>query len=45
MAITCLAKRLGTVIRPIRITENEQEIDCQYEKIKGLEPFPFAKAN
>lgn len=26
----------GTVIRSIRLTDNEQEIDCRYEGIKGL---------
>jgi protein PhnA len=26
----------GTVIRSIRLTDNDQEIDCRYEGIKGL---------
>jgi protein PhnA len=26
----------GTVIRSIRLTDNEEEIDCRYEGIKGL---------
>jgi protein PhnA len=26
----------GTVIRSIRLTENDEEIDCRYEGIKGL---------
>lgn len=26
----------GTVIRAIRLTDNDQEIDCRYEGIKGL---------
>ena len=26
----------GTVIRSIRLTGDEQEIDCRYEGIKGL---------
>jgi protein PhnA len=26
----------GTVIRTIRLTENDEEIDCRYEGIKGL---------
>jgi len=26
----------GTVIRSIRLTGDEQEIDCKYEGIKGL---------
>ena len=26
----------GTVIRSIRLTENEEEIDCRYDGIKGL---------
>ncbi|MEO3473894.1 alkylphosphonate utilization protein [Roseomonas sp. CAU 1739] len=26
----------GTVIRSIRLTENDEEIDCRYEAIKGL---------
>lgn len=26
----------GTVIRSIRLTDDEQEIDCRYEGIKGL---------
>jgi protein PhnA len=26
----------GTVIRSIRLTDNNEEIDCRYEAIKGL---------
>lgn len=26
----------GTVIRSIRLTENEEEIDCRFDGIKGL---------
>lgn len=26
----------GTIIRSIRLTDNDQEIDCRYEGIKGL---------
>ncbi len=26
----------GTVIKSIRLTDNDQEIDCRYEAIKGL---------
>jgi len=26
----------GTVIKSIRLTDNDQEIDCRYEGIKGL---------
>lgn len=26
----------GTVIRSIRLTDNDEEIDCRYEAIKGL---------
>ncbi len=26
----------GTMIKGIRLTENEDEIDCRHEKIKGL---------
>jgi protein PhnA len=26
----------GTVIRSIRLTDNEQEIDCRYDGIRGL---------
>ncbi len=26
----------GTVIRSIRLTDNDEEIDCRYEGIKGL---------
>jgi protein PhnA len=26
----------GTVIRSIRLTDNEQEIDCRHDTIKGL---------
>ncbi len=26
----------GTVIKSIRLTDNEEEIDCRYEGIKGL---------
>ncbi len=26
----------GTIIRSIRLTDNEQEIDCRHETIKGL---------
>jgi alkylphosphonate utilization operon protein PhnA len=26
----------GTMIRGIRLTDNEDEIDCRHEKIKGL---------
>lgn len=26
----------GTVIRSIRLTDNDEEIDCRYDKIKGL---------
>lgn len=30
--------RPGTVIRSIRLTGNDEEIDCRYEGIKGLVP-------
>ena len=33
---TNLTLKQGTVIKSIRLTDNEQEIDCQYERIKGL---------
>ncbi len=33
---TNLTLKQGTVIKSIRLTENAEEIDCQYEKIKGL---------
>ena len=26
----------GTIIRSIRLTDNDQEIDCRYDGIKGL---------
>jgi protein PhnA len=26
----------GTLIKSIQLTDNEDEIDCRYEKIKGL---------
>jgi protein PhnA len=26
----------GTMIKGIRLTENEEEIDCRHEKIRGL---------
>ena len=26
----------GTVIRSIRLTDNDEEIDCRYDGIKGL---------
>jgi len=26
----------GTVIKSIRLTDNDQEIDCRYEGVKGL---------
>jgi len=26
----------GTIIKTIRLTENDEEIDCRYEGIKGL---------
>jgi len=26
----------GTVIKNIRLTENEDEIDCRFDKVKGL---------
>jgi protein PhnA len=26
----------GTIIRSIRLTDNEQEIDCRHDTIKGL---------
>jgi protein PhnA len=26
----------GTVVKGIRLTDNEDEIDCRHEKIKGL---------
>ena len=26
----------GTIIRSIRLTDNDEEIDCRYEGIKGL---------
>lgn len=26
----------GTIIKSIRLTDNDQEIDCRYEGIKGL---------
>ena len=26
----------GTVIRSIRLTDNDEEIDCRYDAIKGL---------
>jgi protein PhnA len=33
---TNLTLKQGMVIKSIRLTDNEQEIDCQYERIKGL---------
>ncbi|QCK84864.1 alkylphosphonate utilization protein [Phreatobacter aquaticus] len=26
----------GTLIKSIQLTDNEDEIDCRYEKVKGL---------
>jgi protein PhnA len=33
---TSTTLKQGTVIRSIRLTENDEEIDCRYEGIKGL---------
>ncbi|MBP0583410.1 alkylphosphonate utilization protein [Labrys sp. LIt4] len=33
---TSLTLKQGTVIRSIRLTDNDEEIDCRYEGIKGL---------
>ncbi len=33
---TSTTLKQGTVIRSIRLTENEEEIDCKHDTIKGL---------
>jgi protein PhnA len=33
---TSLTLKQGTVVRSIRLTDNDEEIDCRYEGIKGL---------
>lgn len=33
---TGLALKQGTVVRSIRLTDNDEEIDCRHETIKGL---------
>jgi len=33
---TALTLKQGTVVRSIRLTDNDEEIDCRHEGIKGL---------